>query len=125
MIEIDCNELRGWGSVCIADTSAGVNIYRCTPVAHCLSASHLSLHCSGCIKGEGVTLSRCSGCKKVYYCSSQCQRDDWYYHKMECAQMVVGEKRLTTTMRIVSYLLAIFYLSITLTQDWSSTQLAL
>jgi len=29
-------------------------------------------------------LLRCSRCKEVYYCSSQCQRNDWRHHKLVC-----------------------------------------
>ncbi|KAL3843267.1 hypothetical protein ACJMK2_021209 [Sinanodonta woodiana] len=29
----------------------------------------------------------CSGCKKIYYCSTQCQRDDWGRHKLECIKV--------------------------------------
>ena len=37
--------------------------------------------CSRC-NLEG--LLRCSRCKEVYYCSSQCQRNDWRHHKLVC-----------------------------------------
>ena len=30
-------------------------------------------------------LSRCSKCKKVRYCSTQCQQSDWQRHKLVCA----------------------------------------
>lgn len=41
--------------------------------------------CFVCRKnGEGESLKTCSGCKKVRYCSDQCQRVDWKTHKAKC-----------------------------------------
>eukprot|EP01084_Bolivina_argentea_P163701 284743_1 len=37
--------------------------------------------CSMC---ESPTSFLCSRCKSIYYCNSQCQRDDWQRHKKEC-----------------------------------------
>lgn len=39
--------------------------------------------CNVC-KKYGLTLPKCSGCKKVYYCSEQCQHSDWKEHKKNC-----------------------------------------
>jgi hypothetical protein len=39
-------------------------------------------HCSNC-KTFCKTL-KCSGCLLERYCSKECQRDDWKYHKEEC-----------------------------------------
>ena len=30
------------------------------------------------------TLKKCADCKKVFYCSHECQRADWARHKLEC-----------------------------------------
>jgi hypothetical protein len=40
-------------------------------------------HCYNCHK-EVRTPLRCSVCKKATYCSQQCQKDDWRYHKRSC-----------------------------------------
>lgn len=32
-----------------------------------------------------VKMKRCSGCKKVYYCSASCQKTDWSTHKLICS----------------------------------------
>ncbi|QQP50817.1 Protein msta_ isoform Alike, partial [Caligus rogercresseyi] len=37
--------------------------------------------CGSCKK---ETSTKCSGCKKVYYCSKQCHQNDWLYHKGDC-----------------------------------------
>jgi len=33
---------------------------------------------------RGMTTTRCSRCKKVYYCSRVCQKADWKTHKEQC-----------------------------------------
>ena len=38
--------------------------------------------CSFC--GESSTLKRCSRCKKMFYCSPDCQRIQWESHKPFC-----------------------------------------
>lgn len=40
------------------------------------------LICKVCCKTEN--LLRCSGCQSVYYCSKECQREDWRNHRVEC-----------------------------------------
>lgn len=39
--------------------------------------------CDLCHK-YGYTLGKCSGCKKVYYCSEDCQTKDWKKHRKTC-----------------------------------------
>ncbi|KAK7682254.1 hypothetical protein QCA50_014841 [Cerrena zonata] len=38
----------------------------------------------GKMKGNGVKLFACSGCKTTLYCSKACQKEDWPRHKREC-----------------------------------------
>ena len=38
--------------------------------------------CANCL--SILELSRCSGCKQVYYCSKECQREHWKIHKQQC-----------------------------------------
>ncbi|CAK0873977.1 unnamed protein product [Prorocentrum cordatum] len=40
-------------------------------------------HCGNCAK-EIVKPLRCGVCKKAEYCSQQCQREDWQFHKRVC-----------------------------------------
>lgn len=40
-------------------------------------------HCHNCHK-EVLKALRCGVCKKVSYCTPQCQKDDWPYHKRTC-----------------------------------------
>jgi FKBP-type peptidyl-prolyl cis-trans isomerase len=39
------------------------------------------------LAAEDVKLSRCSSCKSVFYCSTQCQRSDWKKHKSVCNEL--------------------------------------
>jgi hypothetical protein len=41
--------------------------------------------CAAC-SAQNVTLSKCSRCMKVVYCSRDCQKGDWSNHKKNCAQ---------------------------------------
>jgi len=40
-------------------------------------------HCHNCHKDISKPL-RCGVCKKVEYCSAQCQKEDWLFHKRVC-----------------------------------------
>lgn len=33
---------------------------------------------------QEANLKRCAGCRKVYYCSTDCQKYDWVYHIFDC-----------------------------------------
>lgn len=45
------------------------------------SAIKLNL-CSNCVKPECT--KKCGGCRKVFYCSTQCQKQHWRTHKINC-----------------------------------------
>jgi hypothetical protein len=42
---------------------------------------HTCEHCMA----DGREFKKCSGCKKVRYCSRDCQKDDWAKHKSTCS----------------------------------------
>lgn len=46
--------------------------------------SHKCLNCGKTARDIGKLLSKCSRCKKVSYCSKDCQRADWKGHKNFC-----------------------------------------
>ncbi|KAI5982767.1 hypothetical protein EDD15DRAFT_2179981 [Pisolithus albus] len=49
-----------------------------------LSTTYLDSHCSGCAGSPASGLKRCTGCRRVWYCTSTCQNGDWPIHKFEC-----------------------------------------
>jgi hypothetical protein len=51
--------------------------------------------CQVCEKGkaEGLTLSFCSSCRSVSYCSRACQKADWKTHKVICKKLNVGDAK--------------------------------
>ncbi|KAI6003120.1 hypothetical protein EDD15DRAFT_2157422 [Pisolithus albus] len=49
-----------------------------------LSTTYLDSHCSGCTGSPASGLKRCTGCRRVWYCTSTCQNGDWPIHKFEC-----------------------------------------
>ncbi|KAI0684350.1 hypothetical protein C8Q76DRAFT_804038 [Earliella scabrosa] len=58
--------------------------------------SELAHACARCGRWEtqlGPRFLRCGGCKDRYYCSKECQKDDWTraYHKGECKLLQKGK----------------------------------
>ncbi|KAJ7618604.1 hypothetical protein FB45DRAFT_712810, partial [Roridomyces roridus] len=39
--------------------------------------------CSACNAGS-VTLKKCAGCQKAWYCNNVCQKSHWKAHRAEC-----------------------------------------
>ncbi|KAJ6554867.1 hypothetical protein B0H19DRAFT_1154664 [Mycena capillaripes] len=54
--------------------------------------ARMGLACYKCFKEEDVRLSRCSGCHRISYCSSECQKLDWKMHKPMCKALSGIEK---------------------------------
>ncbi|KAJ7183475.1 hypothetical protein C8R46DRAFT_1308118 [Mycena filopes] len=54
--------------------------------------ARLGLACYKCFKeGDGL-LSRCGGCRRISYCSPECQKADWRNHKPICKALSSIEK---------------------------------
>lgn len=56
------------------------------PLSAVLSEDQARARCASCfevISGGGGG-SRCSGCKRIWYCSRKCQQADWGEHRPEC-----------------------------------------
>ena len=41
-------------------------------------------YCNACSIKLDESAKKCSKCKKVYYCSTACQKTNWKKHKIEC-----------------------------------------
>ncbi len=52
------------------------------------SASPRTPYCETCGHDatEGKPLKRCGKCHETQYCSRECQKDDWSYHKIVCGK---------------------------------------
>ena len=48
--------------------------------------------CSYCKEVKPQDLKECTGCKSVFYCSKQCQRNHWSEHKLQCKSKEKGDK---------------------------------
>lgn len=73
----------------------GEVILRNTPTAHTLLSVHQQERCARCLATSRIggepkkNLLRCGGCKKIWYCSRECQKQDFFFHKFECKQSSV------------------------------------
>ncbi|KAL0482262.1 hypothetical protein AKO1_011148 [Acrasis kona] len=67
--------------------------------------------CSNCHKPDAQEI--CGACRKVAYCSAQCQREDWPNHKSVCKpkkrKLAPGEVENETASNIVGFLLLIIF----------------
>ncbi len=42
--------------------------------------------CANCNIMRNKELKKCGGCRKIYYCGNECQRNNWKYHKNKCSR---------------------------------------
>ncbi|KAF5328974.1 hypothetical protein D9611_013483 [Ephemerocybe angulata] len=69
-------------------SSISVAVREATYIFQCDNLDHLELHRRNGVTSGNDTKPRrvCSGCKTVFYCSKECQRDDWNaLHRLECS----------------------------------------
>ena len=60
----------------------------CPPISWPHGPSLLGAACVVCgAHGANTTLRRCSRCRTSYYCSTECQQQDWPTHKLECVKV--------------------------------------
>lgn len=51
-----------------------------------------TMECARCCSQDYEKLSRCAGCRKVSYCSRECQKADWKRHKQVCKRSDKGKR---------------------------------
>lgn len=88
-------------SILSSDSSPFLNVYREKP-SEGLKKSKLYMHSARdsthytnvcktyqeyCITCKKATDERCSICKAAFYCSSECQENDWKTHQQQCAKL--------------------------------------
>ena len=63
-----------------------------SPGKEVVSSASVYSVCSNCKQPpkKGEDLKRCSRCQFTHYCSEQCQRKDWDFHRFACS--VVAKK---------------------------------
>lgn len=49
--------------------------------------------CANCMKAITSRVLRCTMCKKANYCSQECQRGDWQFHKRVCVKPELATKK--------------------------------
>ncbi|CAH0558711.1 unnamed protein product [Brassicogethes aeneus] len=74
------------------EVKSGTIIHQEKPFVYVLSSKYRTEYCDFCFKKS--ELSKCSGCKCVYYCGRGCQKLGWDIHKMECKNLAKVAPRL-------------------------------
>ncbi|RLN72324.1 hypothetical protein BBJ28_00022129 [Nothophytophthora sp. Chile5] len=78
---------RGRRAVAQTDVEVGELALRSKAFAAVLLPELWSAHCHKCFV-SGVPLSRCGRCRTAYYCSRECQQQDWKPdHRKECKHL--------------------------------------
>ena len=74
--------------------------------------------CVACKKKFEQNKKRCSACKKVYYCSVECQRNHWGEHKKICKKLSFVKKLYNQTQaKYIEYLT-----NLSLDNDWGDNR---
>jgi hypothetical protein len=74
------------------------------PQANMLQAvlSFTTLECARCKKFSTDVLQVCSRCRLAHYCSRECQKSDWKFHKVCCKRLRKGQDMVAETARILT-----------------------
>ena len=58
-------------------------ILKSTPLVLAPVSHNKQNYCNFCFVPKSPLL-KCGGCGSVFYCSQECQKEDWFIHKHEC-----------------------------------------
>ncbi|KAF5349135.1 hypothetical protein D9756_009440 [Leucocoprinus leucothites] len=87
-LDVRIGELQGRGVWSCDPRRTGQLILSEVQMVACISTRYLPTYCSACfLETEDKPLKRCTSCKLVYYCNSECQTRDWVLHKRECSAL--------------------------------------
>jgi len=58
------------------------------PTTVATTTTKMALSCKVCEKGdtESAPLKKCGKCTEIYYCSAECQKQDWPAHRRYCGK---------------------------------------
>ncbi|CAG2101969.1 unnamed protein product, partial [Medioppia subpectinata] len=77
------------------------------PIIHALHKESKGKYCDNCFK-QSDQLKRCSKCLQIFYCSKECQKNDWKYHKNECPLYLRDLTSVLSTTNWMRILLRLF-----------------
>ncbi|KAG6860720.1 hypothetical protein C0995_008163 [Termitomyces sp. Mi166 len=87
-IEIRNSDSKGRGLWSKIHYKPGNTLLATKPHIAVLSNQHLDSYCSNCFGPSPASgLKRCTTCRTVWYCDSECQNKDWPLHKRECSAL--------------------------------------
>ncbi|KAG9285246.1 hypothetical protein G9A89_002142 [Geosiphon pyriformis] len=97
-------EERGRGIFAAELIKPGKLIMEEKPYAAVVDDKNLDKICSCCFN-QAKRLMRCSSCNMTHYCSTQCQKEDWKYHKDECQTVNKVKRQPPASIRIICRIL--------------------
>ena len=119
--DVIIDEKKGRSLISKLKFQPGQSVAENEPFAWALRSIYWGSKCATCFdcpsesEASQKTLSRCSACKKVMYCSRRCQIRNWQQHKSECPQinsilLKYGTSALTDEIVLVFRVLTILKL---------------
>ena len=87
--------------------ACGKEVMRSEPFVSVVNSSMVNSICDFCFQtsdnNDNNGFKKCSGCKRVYYCSVHCQRQSWNSgHREECQYLRKVKKYPTDTVRLLA-----------------------
>ncbi|KAI0319151.1 SET domain-containing protein [Amylostereum chailletii] len=87
-VDVRVTSQAGRGVYAKQPLKPGEIIFATKPHVHVLSTRNLEHFCSACASPAAENdLKRCTRCRVVWYCNTECQNGDWSTHKQECSAL--------------------------------------